>query len=92
MGVRGTGARNVGWHPDLSGLFAEASHDDVLPMMEIKAYYTLSDTRASNCGNLWLAAGSFKRKRSELTDLACLIMIPIGNAAAKSPSPKPQSA
>ena len=62
------GARNVGWHPDLSGLFAEASHDDVLPMMEIKAYYTLSDTRESNCGNLWLVAGSFKRKTSELTD------------------------
>jgi hypothetical protein len=61
------GARNVGWHPDLAGLFAQANElNGVLPFMEIKAFYTLGDMRAANCGNLWLAAGSHRRELSEL--------------------------
>lgn len=62
------GANNTGWHPDLAGLFLQASHDGVLPFMELKAFYTLSDMREANCGNLWLAAGSHKRQLSELRE------------------------
>ena len=62
------GANNVGWHPDLAGLFLQASNDGLLPFMEIKAFYTLSDMRAANCGNLWVAVGSHKRQLSELRE------------------------
>ena len=62
------GANNTGWHPDLAGLFLQASTDGILPFMELKAFYTLSDMREPNCGNLWLAAGSHRRQLSELRE------------------------
>ena len=61
------GANNVGWHPDLKGLFMQTEPGDgVLPFMEVKAFYTLSDMSTANCGNLWLAAGSHRRPVAEL--------------------------
>ena len=62
------GANNVSWHPDLAGLFLTASHDGIIPFMEVKVFYTLSDMRQPNCGNLWLAAGSHKRHHTELQE------------------------
>jgi ectoine hydroxylase-related dioxygenase (phytanoyl-CoA dioxygenase family) len=65
------GYRNVVWHPDLAGpyLFEGPSHDGLLPWMEIKVGYYLSDLTELNSGELWLAPGSHKRKPQELRDL-----------------------
>ncbi len=62
--------RNVVWHPDLAGeyLFEAPALDGRLPFMEIKAFYVLSDQRASNSGNLWMVPGSHKRAPQELRD------------------------
>ena len=64
------GYRNVTWHPDLASpqLFMGPSLDGRLPFMEIKVFYTLFDMTESNCGNLWLVPGSYKRSPSELRD------------------------
>ena len=37
--------------------------------MEIKVFYTLFDMTESNCGNLWLVPGSYKRTPQELRDM-----------------------
>jgi len=65
------GYRNVAWHPDLSSpqIFLGPSLDGRLPFMEVKAFYTLFDMTESNCGNLWLVPGSYKRKPQELRDM-----------------------
>lgn len=65
------GYRNVSWHPDLASphIFEGPSLDGRLPFMEIKVFYTLFDMTESNCGNLWLAPGSFKRTPQELKDM-----------------------
>ena len=64
------GYRNVLWHPDLAGdyLFEAPSLDGRLPFMEVKVFYVLSDQSESNCGNLWLLPGSYKRLPQELRD------------------------
>ena len=64
------GYRNVTWHPDLASphLFMGPSLDGKLPFMEIKVFYTLFDMTESNCGNLWLSPGSYKRSPKELRD------------------------
>ena len=65
------GYRNVAWHPDLASpqIFQAPSLDGRLPFMEIKVFYTLFDMTESNCGNLWLVPGSYKRKPQELRDM-----------------------
>ena len=62
------GYRNVVWHPDLASpeIFQAPSLDGRLPFMEIKVFYCLFDMTESNCGNLWLAPGSYKRPLAEL--------------------------
>ncbi len=75
-GTVGTGAgddqeagyRNVAWHPDLASpeIFMAPSLDGRLPFMEIKVFYTLFDMTESDCGNLWLVPGSYKRPPAEL--------------------------
>jgi ectoine hydroxylase len=67
---REAGYRNVTWHPDLASkhLFLGPSLDGRLPFMEVKAFYTLFDMTESNCGNLWLVPGSYKRTPKELRD------------------------
>ncbi|MEM7034347.1 MAG: phytanoyl-CoA dioxygenase family protein [Chloroflexota bacterium] len=62
------GYRNLAWHPDLAGdyLFQAPSLDGLLPFMELKVFYVLSDLSESNSGNLWLVPGSHKRSPQEL--------------------------
>ena len=62
------GYRNVVWHPDLAGpyLFEAPSLDGLLPFMEIKVGYYLSDLTKPNSGELWVVPGSHKRKPAEL--------------------------
>ena len=62
------GYRNVVWHPDLASpeIFQAPSLDGRLPFMEIKVFYCLFDMTQSNCGNLWLVPGSYKRLPAEL--------------------------
>ena len=64
------GYRNVLWHPDLAGdyLFEAPSLDGLLPYMEMKVFYALSDPSESNSGNLWLMPGSHKHPPRELCD------------------------
>lgn len=64
------GYRNTGWHPDLAGegILEAPSLDGRLPFMEVKVFYTLSDQRASNSGNLWLSPGSHNRPVQDLRD------------------------
>jgi ectoine hydroxylase-related dioxygenase (phytanoyl-CoA dioxygenase family) len=64
------GYRNVVWHPDLAGsyIFEAPSLDGRLPFMEVKVFYTLSDLRESNSGNLWMAPGSHRRRPQELRE------------------------
>ena len=66
-GPRGghTWRRNSGWHAD-NGNIAPATNDGVLPMVEIKVFYTLFDMSTSGCGNLWLVPGSHRRRYSDL--------------------------
>ena len=63
------GYRNVLWHPDLANLFEAASLDGLLPFMELKVFYVLSDLTESNAGNLWLVPGSHKRTPQELREM-----------------------
>ncbi len=65
------GYRNVSWHPVLANesLFRAPSLDGVLPFMEIKVFYAISDMTQSNCGNLWMVPGSHKRNPQALQDL-----------------------
>jgi len=60
--------RNVVWHPDLAGpyLFEAPSLDGLLPFMEIKVGYYLSDMTQPNSGELWVVPGSHRRKPEEL--------------------------
>ncbi len=84
------GYRNVSWHPDLASphIFEGPSLDGRLPFMEIKVFYTLFDMTESNCGNLWLAPGSYKRSPQELKDMgrrvpdeqAVEVKLPAGSA------------
>jgi len=62
------GYRNVVWHPDLASpeIFQAPSLDGRLPFMELKVFYCLFDMTESNCGNLWLVPGSYKRPPAEL--------------------------
>ena len=66
-----SGYRNITWHPDLADdhLLEAPSLDGLLPFMEIKAFYVLSDLTQSNSGNLWMVPGSHKRKPQELRDI-----------------------
>ena len=87
---RDAGYRNVTWHPDLASkqLFLGPSLDGRLPFMEVKAFYTLFDMTESNCGNLWLVPGSYKRSPKELRDAgnqvpeseSVELMLPAGSA------------
>ena len=63
--------RNVVWHPDLAGpyLFEAPSLDGLLPFMEIKVGYYLSDLREPNSGELYVVPGSHKRHPQELRDM-----------------------
>jgi ectoine hydroxylase len=65
------GYRNVVWHPDLAGpyLFEGPSLDGLLPFMEIKVGYFLSDLTEHNSGALCVVPGSHRRKPQELRDL-----------------------
>src|SRR6266511_867094 len=71
---RGSGAdhtagyKNLVWHPDLAGpyLFEAPSRDGLLPFMEIKVGYYLSDLSARNSGAICLVPGSHLRKPQEL--------------------------
>src|SRR5215213_9275339 len=65
------GYRNVVWHPDLAGpyLFEAPSLDGLLPYMEIKVGYYLSDMTRPSSGELWVVPGSHKRKPQELRDM-----------------------
>ena len=65
------GYRNVVWHPDLAGpyLFEAPSYDGVLPYMEIKVGYYLSDMTQPNSGELVVVPGSHKRRPQELRDM-----------------------
>jgi ectoine hydroxylase len=66
----GAGYANVNWHPDLAGdyLFEAPSLDGLLPFMEVKVFYALSDLSESDRGNLWMVPGSHKRSPQELRD------------------------
>ncbi len=74
---RGSGAdhtagyKNLVWHPDLAGpyLFEAPSRDGLLPFMEIKVGYYLSDLSARNSGAICLVPGSHLRKPQELRDM-----------------------
>jgi Phytanoyl-CoA dioxygenase (PhyH) len=65
------GYKNLVWHPDLAGpyLFEAPSHDGLLPFMEIKVGYYLSDLTQHNSGAICLVPGSHKRPPQELRDL-----------------------
>jgi ectoine hydroxylase len=65
------GYRNVVWHPDLAGpyLFEGPSRDGLLPSMEIKVGYYLSDLTEPNSGEIWLVPESHNRPPQELRDL-----------------------
>jgi len=78
-GVLGTGKgadhaagyKNLVWHPDLAGpyLFEAPSLDGLLPFMEIKVGYYLSDLTEPNSGAICLVPGSHRRKPQELRDM-----------------------
>lgn len=65
------GYKNLVWHPDLAGpyLFEAPSLDGLLPFMEIKVGYYLSDVTEKNSGAVCLVPGSHKRPPQELRDL-----------------------
>jgi ectoine hydroxylase len=65
------GYKNVVWHPDLAGpyLFEAPSLDGLLPFMEIKVGYYLSDMTQPNSGALAVVPGSHRRKPRELRDM-----------------------
>jgi len=65
------GYKNLVWHPDLAGpyLFEAPSHDGLLPFMEIKVGYYLSDLTHHNSGAICLVPGSHKRPPQELRDM-----------------------
>jgi ectoine hydroxylase-related dioxygenase (phytanoyl-CoA dioxygenase family) len=65
------GYKNVVWHPDLAGpyLFEAPSLDGLLPFMEIKIGYYLSDMTQPNSGALAVVPGSHRRKPQELRDM-----------------------
>ena len=65
------GYRNLVWHPDLAGpyLFEAPSLDGLLPFMEIKVGYYLSDLTEPNSGELYVVPGSHRRKPQELRDM-----------------------
>jgi len=65
------GYKNLVWHPDLAGpyLFEAPSLDGLLPFMEIKVGYYLSDLTEPNSGAICLVPGSHRRKPQELRDM-----------------------
>ena len=65
------GYKNLVWHPDLAGpyLFEAPSLDGLLPFMEVKVGYYLSDLRERNSGAICLVPGSHRRKPQELRDM-----------------------
>lgn len=65
------GYKNLVWHPDLAGpyLFEAPSLDGLLPFMEIKVGYYLSDLTQKNSGAVCLVPGSHRRPPQELRDL-----------------------
>jgi ectoine hydroxylase len=65
------GYKNLVWHPDLAGpyIFEAPSLDGLLPFMEIKVGYYLSDLTERNSGAICLVPGSHRRKPQELRDM-----------------------
>jgi ectoine hydroxylase len=65
------GYKNLVWHPDLAGpyLFEAPSLDGLLPFMEIKVGYYLSDLTEPNSGAICVVPGSHRRKPQELRDM-----------------------
>ena len=65
------GYKNLVWHPDLAGpyLFEAPRYDGLLPFMEIKVGYYLSDLTEHNSGAICLVPGSHQRPPQELRDM-----------------------
>jgi ectoine hydroxylase-related dioxygenase (phytanoyl-CoA dioxygenase family) len=63
------GYDNVQWHADLMDSFEATSMDGVLPFLEVKAGYYLTDLTKHNSGALAVVPGSHRRRVQELRDL-----------------------